>query len=187
MFSYPNNWYQSLVPQKKFNSLRKILKLESLNVVMKRKLEMALEDYDVERMKNLKLQEELNSTNEFILILQERLSSSQAKRKELLQQSDDEEKNSLKEKCQKLSQVIMLMKTEMQDLTMKLSKDIEDRKKKEDSLVLSLKNKFDECGRLTHENNLLRTDLAHSRNNEQELERQTTTLRDDLTIASEYK
>lgn len=54
---------------------------------------------------------------------------------------------------------------------MRLSKDIEDRKKKEDNLVISPKNKFNECGRLTHENNLLRTDLVHSRNNEQELER----------------
>lgn len=81
----------------------------------------------------------------------------------------------------------MLMKNEMQDLTMRLSKDIEDRKKKEDNIVLSLKNKFDECGRLNHENNRLRTDLAHSQNNEQELERQVTTLRDDLTTASEYK
>lgn len=73
------------MPQRKFNSLRKILKLKSLNMALEKQLEMALEDYDVERLKNLKLQDELNSTKEFILVLQERLSLVQARRKELLQ------------------------------------------------------------------------------------------------------
>lgn len=138
-------------------------------MAMEKQLEMALEDYDTKRMKILKLQEELIFANEFILILQERLSSAQAKRKELLQNPDDEEKNALKEQCQKLSQANMLMKNEIQGLTMRLSKDIEDRKKKKNNLVISLKNKFDECGRLTHENNLLRTNLAHSWYNEKNL------------------
>lgn len=50
-------------------------------MAMEKQLEMALEYYDVEKMKSLKLQEEMNSANEFILILQERLTSTQAKRK----------------------------------------------------------------------------------------------------------
>lgn len=81
----------------------------------------------------------------------------------------------------------MVIKNEIQTMTMRLSKDIEDRKKKEENLVVSLKNKFEECGRLTHENELLRSNLEQSRSNEQELERQMTVLRDDLTTTSEYK
>ena len=83
--------------------MRKILKPKSLNMTLEKQLEMALEDYDTLRLKNLKLQDELNSAKEFILVLQERLSSIQARRTELLQSQDDEEKDALKEQCQKLS------------------------------------------------------------------------------------
>lgn len=54
-------------------------------MALENQLEMALKYYDVERLKNLKLQGELNSSKEFILVLQERLSSIQAMRKEHLQ------------------------------------------------------------------------------------------------------
>lgn len=61
--------------------MRKILYLESMERSLQKELEVALEDYDAERLKNLKLQDELDFEKEFILTLQERLSSSQEKRK----------------------------------------------------------------------------------------------------------
>lgn len=69
VFLDSNNWYQSLAPWNKSNSLRKILYPESMEMSLQKELEVALEDYDVERLKNLKLQDELNSTKEFILTL----------------------------------------------------------------------------------------------------------------------
>lgn len=56
----------------------------------------------------------------------------------------------------------MVMKNKMQFITMRMSKEIEDIKKKEENLVVSLKNKFEECGRLVYENDMLRTDLVQS-------------------------
>lgn len=121
-----NNWYQSFVPQRKFNNLREILNPRSMDMALEKKLEMALEDYDAKRLENLKLQNELNSAKEFILVLQEKLSSIQARRKELLQNQDDEEKDALKEQCHKLSQENMVMKNKMQFITMRMSKEIKD-------------------------------------------------------------
>lgn len=156
-------------------------------MALEKQLEMTLEYYDVERLKKLKLQDELNFSKEFILILQERLSSVQDIRKELLQNQDDEEKNALKEQCQKLSQESLVMKNEMQVITMRMSQEIEDRKRKEENLVVSLKNKFEECDRLVHENDMLIIDQVQSQSNEKEIERQKIILREDLTGASEYK
>lgn len=81
----------------------------------------------------------------------------------------------------------MVMNSEMQAINMRMSQEIEDKKKKEENLVVSLKNKFKECGRLVHENDMLRTDLLQFQSNEKELERQMIILRDTLTTASEYK
>lgn len=45
------------------------MNLESMEMSMEKHLEVALEDYDVVRMNNLKLKDELNYAKEFILIL----------------------------------------------------------------------------------------------------------------------
>lgn len=79
------------------------------------------------------------------------------------------------------------MKNEMQALTMRISKEIEDQKMNEENLGRSLKNRSEECIQLAHENDALRTKLVQSQSNEQELERQMIILRDNLTIANEYK
>lgn len=138
-------------------------------------------------MNNLKRQDELNYAKELILFLQGRLSSVQARRKEILQSRDDEKKGALKEQCQKLSHENMVMENKMRVITMRISKEIEDQKKKEENLVVSLKKKFEECGRLVHENDMLKTNLVQSKSNEQELQRQIIILREHLTTMSEYK
>lgn len=90
------------------------------------------------------------------------MSTAQARRKELLQNQDDEEKDVLKEQCQKLSRENMVMRNEMQALTMRMSKEIEDRKKKEENIAISLKDISKEFIRLVHENYMLRTKLVQS-------------------------
>lgn len=68
----------------------------------------------------------------------------------------------------------------MQALIMRMSKDIEDRKKNKENLSYSLKERLEECNRLTHENDMLGLELVQSKNNEQELERQIIIMRDEL-------
>lgn len=166
------------------------MSLESMEMSLRKEFQVALEDFYAETLKNMKLQDELRSTKEFIFTLQERLSSAQAKRKELcdqLQNQDDEEKNALKDLCQKLIQENGVMNNEMQALTMRMSKEIEDQKKNEENLAKSRIDKYDECIRLAHENDILRTKLVQSQNNEQELERMMIVLRSNLDFANEYK
>lgn len=71
-----------------------------------------------------------------------------------MQNQDDEEKNALKEQCQKVSQDNGVVKNEMQDLIMRMSKEIEDRKKNEQNLGKYLKDISKECIRLAHENRI---------------------------------
>lgn len=75
----------------------------------------------------------------------------------------------------------------MQSTVMRLTKEIKDRKNNEENLAQSLKERVDECFRLTYENDQLKLELTQSRNNGQELERHIATLKDELSTANEYK
>lgn len=79
------------------------------------------------------------------------------------------------------------MKNEMKVLTMRMSKEIEDWKKNAKNLGKSLKDRSEECIRLAHENDMLRTELVQTQNNEQELERMITLLKGDMDTTIEYK
>lgn len=118
---------------------------ESMEIILRKELQVALEEYDVERLRNMKMQDDLISTKELIFTLWDGLSSTQAKRKELLKNQDDKEKDALKEKCQKPSQENIVMKNEMQALTMRVSKDIEDQNNNEENLSITLKDRSEEC------------------------------------------
>lgn len=54
---------------------------------------------------------------------------------------------------------------------MRLKKDIEERKKNEEKLSHSLKEKSEECCRLENENGQLKLNLQDSRQHEEDLER----------------
>lgn len=75
----------------------------------------------------------------------------------------------------------------MEAIMMRLTKDIEARKKNEESLNQSMKERFDKCCRLNCENDQMNLELLQSNNNEQDLERQIIILRDNLAISNEYK
>lgn len=75
----------------------------------------------------------------------------------------------------------------MQTIVMKLAKEIEDKKRNEESLTQSLRERSNECRRLGHGYDQIRLELMQLRNNEQELERQFIILRDEMVIMNEYK
>lgn len=54
---------------------------------------------------------------------------------------------------------------------MKLTKEIEERKKNEENMAQSLKDKYEECNRVNSRFIQLEIELQQSKNNEQELER----------------
>lgn len=132
---------------------------------LRQQLEGALEDFDVGKLKKIKLEDELRATQKFIQALQDNLVIAKNKRKELhvqLQNQDDEEKETLKDITEKLRQENNNMKNEMQDLTMRLCKDIEDRKRNEEDLASRLNERSDESLRLSYENDMLKTYLVHN-------------------------
>lgn len=79
-----------------------------------------------------------------------------------MQNQDDDERNSFKEQCHKPSRENATIKNEIQALTMRMSKEIEDRKKNEEDISKSLKDRFDEWNRLEHDNDMLRNELVQS-------------------------
>lgn len=116
-------------------------------------------------MENSKVNNKLMQDREHIISLQGNISSIQAKRKELfdqLQNQSSDEEDALKDQCWKLTQENTLFKNEMQALTMRMCKEIKDRKKNEENLAQSLKDRSDECNRLTHENDMLKLELIQS-------------------------
>lgn len=54
------------------------------------------------------------------------------------------------------------MKNEMQAMTMRMRKEIEDWKKNEENIVIYMNDISKECIRLAHENDVLRTELVQS-------------------------
>lgn len=157
---------------------------------LRQQLEGALEDFDAKKLKNIKLEDELKTTREFIKALQDNLVIEKNNRKELyvqLQNQDDEERETLRDIVDKLRQENSNMKNEMQDLTMRPCKDIEDRKRNEEDLARRLNERSDESQRLSYENDMLKTDLIHMQHDKDELLRHVTTLETELVTANEYK
>lgn len=70
---------------------------------------------------------------------------------------------------------------------MGLTNEIEGRKKNEENLNQSLKERSGECCRLDCEIGQLKLDLQESKHHEEELERQIVILRDEVVTANEYK
>lgn len=56
------------------------------------------------------------------------------------------------DEADKLERENVALKNEMQSIMMRLTKEIEDRKKNEENLAQSLKERDDECFGLTYEN-----------------------------------
>lgn len=79
------------------------------------------------------------------------------------------------------------MKNEMQDMTMRFCKEIEDRKKNEEELTRRLSDAANENTRLSYENDLLKTDLMHTQNDSNELMRQKEVLERELETANQHK
>lgn len=103
------------------------------------------------------------------------------------QSMDDEALKEKTEECEKLVRENAILKHEMETIVMKLTKEIEERKKIEENLVQSLKDKSEECYRLDCENGQLKLDLQESREREEELGKQILLLKYDLEATNEYK
>lgn len=129
------------------------------------------------------------------MTLKYQVGTSREKRKELTDKLKEKEEQSVDNKspqdktneCEKLARENVVFKNDMQSVVMKLKKEIEDWKKNEQTLTHSLKNRSEECCRLTYENDNLKLELVHCKNDGQELERQILILSDDLSTANEYK
>lgn len=121
-----------------------------METILQQQLQLALEDLDDEKEKSNKLNNELRQAREYIISLQGKLSAVQAKSKELydqIQNQSSDEEDALKDQCQKITQENTILKNEMQALTMRMSKEIEDRKKNEENLAHTLKGRLNECNR----------------------------------------
>lgn len=152
-------------------------------------MEGALEDFDVEKLKNIKLEYDPRTAKELIKGLQENLVIVQNKRKKLHEkmQNDDDEKETLRDIANKLRQENSNMKNEVQDMTMRLCKDIEDRKKNEEDLTRRLNDAGNENLRLSHEIDMIKTNLIHMQYDKDELVRQVGILENELITANEHK
>lgn len=89
--------------------------------------------------------------------------------------------------CEKLAKDNVVLKHEMEFIVMGLTKEIEGRKKKEENINQSIKDRSNECCRLNYEIDQLKLELHQSKNNEEELERKIVILIDELATANEYK
>lgn len=118
---------------------------------------VALDDLDQEKFEVRELQANLMNAERFIESLKEKINKSREKRRELCDQIkqedskhivDEQLSQTLKEKkkeCEKLARNNTVQKHEMESIMMRMTKEIEDRKKNEEKLAQSLKEKFEEC------------------------------------------
>lgn len=79
------------------------------------------------------------------------------------------------------------MRNEIQDVTMRLCKDIEYRKRNEEDLARRLNERLDKSLRLSYENDMLNKYLIHMQHDIEELMRQVSNLESELVAANEYK
>lgn len=154
-----------------------------------KQLEVALSDYDAEKLKNIKLEDDLKAAQDIIQALQENLTIARNKRRELCEkmQNENDGKETLSDLMNKLKQENMTTKNEMQDMTMRFCKEIEDRKKNEEDLTRRLNDAANENTRLSYENDMLKTDLMHAQNNSNELMRQKGILEGEMDTANQHK
>lgn len=156
---------------------------------LRKQLETALLDYDAEKLKNIKLEDDLKASQDIIQVLQENITIARNKRKELCEkmQNENDEKETLNDLVNKLRQEISTTKNEMQDMNMRFGKEIEDRKKNEEELVRRLNDAGNENTRLSHQNDMLKKDLIHTQNDRTEPMRQKGILENKLTAANHHK
>lgn len=84
------------------------------------------------------------------------------------------------EQCENVTIENVVLKHEMESTMMRMKKEIEEKKKNEENLAQSLKEKYEECIQLDNE-------LEQSKNNEEVFEKHIDDLRNELAIANEYK
>ncbi|XP_059071917.1 uncharacterized protein LOC131871232 [Cryptomeria japonica] len=166
---------------------------------LQQQLLVALYDLDQSIAKVHKLKVNLKDVENFIQSLKEKLDKSREKKRELCDQlkqkesqsiDDDHFNEALKEKtkeCEKLAKDNVVLKHEMEFIVMGLTKEIEGRKKKEENINQSIKDRSNECCGLNYEIDQLKLELHQSKNNEEELERKIVILIDELATANEYK
>lgn len=114
---------------------------------LQQQIQLALENLDNKQVKNSKVKNELMQAREHIISLQGKLSAVQAKKKELcdqLQNQSSDDEDALKDQCKKLTQENTTLKNGMQALTMRMCKDIEDKKNNEENLAQALKDIYEE-------------------------------------------
>jgi len=162
---------------------------------MREQLQSTLDDLDQSNSEVNELKERLKDADDFINELKGKLSISMKKRKDLLQQlasqgEANDTNEDLKEKtklCEKLSKEIIMVRHEMESGVMKFTQEIEEKRKIEDDLRQSLKEKSEDCHKMDIIIRHLESDLEEARDNEDQLENQIVTLKRDLQIANEYK
>lgn len=154
-----------------------------------KQLEGALLDYDAEKLKNIKLEDDLKAAQNIIQALQENLAISRNKRRELCEKmkNENDEKETLSYLMNKLKQENMTRKNEMHDMTMRFCKEIENRKKNEEHLTRRLNDVANENTRLSYENDMLKIDLMHAQNDSNELMREKGILEGELAAANHNK
>lgn len=89
--------------------------------------------------------------------------------------------------CGRLARINALQKNKMEAIVMRLTKEIEERKKNKEKLSQSLKVKSEECCRLENENGQLMSDLQNDKEHEEDLGKQILIFKYDLDVANEYK
>jgi len=75
----------------------------------------------------------------------------------------------------------------MESRVMRFTQEIEEKRKIEDNLKQSLKEKIEDCHKMDRVIRHLESDLEEARDNEEQLENQLDTLKQDLQVANEYK
>jgi len=162
---------------------------------LREQLKTALEDLEQSNSEVSELKERLKQADEFMRELKDKLSLSMKKRKELLQQlaRQSEESNTNEELteqtklCEKLSKEVIMLRHEMESGTIKFTQEIEEKRKAEDNLRQSLKEKSEECHQMDRIIRHLESDLEDAKDNEEKLEDQIASLKRDLQTANEYK
>lgn len=101
----------------------------------------------------------LKDVKNFIQTLKDQLIKSKEKRKDLVDQLQKKESQGIDEavlnekieECDRLARANVVQKNEMEAIVMKLIREIEERKKNEENISQSLKDKFEECYKLENE------------------------------------
>jgi len=127
--------------------------------------------------------------------LKDKLSLSMKKRKELLQQlarqgeanNANEELKEKTELCEKLSKEIIMVRHEMESRVMKFTQEVEEKRKTEDNIRQSLKEKLEDYHQMDRIIRHLESDLEDAKDNEEKLEDQIVSLKRDLQTTNEYK